>query len=70
MPSRRGAEVVTPEWLSADLVIADREIGSEQRVAWRKTSYRWQLLDDARIAVTAHAMEKLNPKPAVITELS
>lgn len=64
-------EVEPPEWLSAELVIADDlELGSTKRVAWRKANYRWQLLSDARVAVNEHSMALLNPKIAVITELS
>jgi hypothetical protein len=63
-------EIEPPEWLNAGLLIADLEIGSAMRGPWRKTAYKWQLLADARIAVNERTMSQLNPRIAVITELT
>jgi hypothetical protein len=62
-------DVEPPEWLHAPLLIADLEVGADQRVAWRRTKHRWQLLTDPRIAVNELTMTQLNPRIAEIVEV-
>jgi hypothetical protein len=58
-----------PAWMSADFLIADIEIGSEERNLWRKTNAgNWQLVLDGRVRVGEKTMLQLHPAIASITE--
>lgn len=64
------ARVETPAWLSADLVMADRDIESPERVLWRRISDagRWQMVFDGRVMVVERTMLQLHPAIAQVTE--
>lgn len=61
--------VAVPEWMTAELVLADDPEFEGVRQAWvRKKSGRWTLLQDNRVAINDHTMSTRNPKPAAVTE--
>jgi hypothetical protein len=64
------ARVETPAWLSADLVMANREVDSQERVLWRRISDsgRWQMVFDGRVMVAERTMLQLHPAIAQVTE--
>jgi len=64
------ARVETPAWLSADLVMADRDVESQERVLWRRISDagRWQMVFDGRVMVVERTMLQLHPAIAQVTE--
>ncbi|ROR76058.1 hypothetical protein SAMN06295974_3794 [Plantibacter flavus] len=60
------AQVETPPWLDADLVVANSHIGSSERLLWRKSTNGWQRVFDGRITVSLHTMLQLEPVAAEV----
>lgn len=58
-----------PNWMDHDLVFADAELGSEERVLYRHHKARWQRVFDPRVSISERTMLQLNPAPAAVSEL-
>lgn len=56
-----------PEWMDADLIIADSEVGSSERVAWRHAKGQWRQVFDPKKSAGERRMVDLNPVVADIT---
>lgn len=64
------SSIERPEWLDADLVIADAAVGSADRVPWRRKNARWLQVFDATRTASERTMVQLNPTLATISELN
>lgn len=60
--------ITVPDWMNADLVIADSSAGSSERVPWRRVSTKWLQVFDAQRSASDATMADLNPVIASITE--
>lgn len=59
-----------PDWMEADLVIADAELGSSERVPWRQKNAKWMQVFNPTKSAGERRMAELNPIIAAISELN